>query len=603
MTPDFDSKIKERFSKQLFRLEDSLSSVAKSVVAFLKPVFFILALVYLLFISFHIGFSKEKEYFGIGFFNYLLWGLFLTRYLPEFLILKKRKKIRWIIDGGLFAAGLVIGGAMMNGTPADGSIQAWMIDHFLLLNAYAVFLIAAELPHLFRLINSLKIVPSLLFAMSFLAVILIGSVLLMFPNAHAQPVSYLDALFTSVSAVCVTGLTVVDTASVYTDLGKIIIMGLIQLGGLGIMTFTGFFGYIFTGSASYKDRLLLRELVSSKTMSGLFRMLMQIIGVTFFFEIAGAFLIYMSIGGTDLDKVFFSVFHAISAFCNAGFSTVPDGLANSVLRSNHAMQLVISVLIILGGIGFPVLIVLLRYLSMLAGGLLKKPKARHRLPWISVSSRIVLISTFVLLAFGTLIYYFLEHDNLSGFSWLQQLMVSFFGSVSSRTAGFNIVDITQWSYPTVLLMIFLMWVGASPASTGGGVKTTTFAVAVKAAYDFIRGRQNVEIGNREIGTDTLTRVLVIILLSLAVIFIGFFVLLNTDQRKDPVHLLFECFSAFGTVGLSMVNTSELSNSGKVVIMILMFIGRIGPLSLLTGLFISDRRKYYSYPREDLVINS
>ncbi len=603
MTPDSDHKIKERFSRQLFRLEDSLASLATAAVAFLKPVFLFLSLLYVLFILIHIGFSERNEYLGIDFFQYLLWGLFLSRYLPEFLILKKRKKIRWIVDGGLFVSGLVIGGAMMNGTPDDGSTKAWMIDHFLLLNAYAVFLIAAELPHLFRLINSLKIVPSLLFAMSFLAVILIGSVLLMFPNAHAQPVSYLDALFTSVSAVCVTGLTVVDTASAYTDLGKIIIMALIQLGGLGIMTFTGFFGYIFTGSASYNDRLLLRELISSKTMSGLFRMLMQIIGVTFFLEIAGAFLIYLSIGGTGLDKAFFSAFHAISAFCNAGFSTVPDGLANSVLRTNYLVQLIISVLIILGGIGFPVLIVLLRYLSWLIAGLLKKPKVRHRLRAIAVSGRIVLVSTFVLLIFGALSYYFLERNHLKQLPGFDQLMISFFGSVSSRTAGFNIVDITQWSYPTVLLMIFLMWVGASPASTGGGIKTTTFAVAVKAAYDFIRGRQNVEIGNREIGTDTLTRVLVIILLSLAVIFTGFFILLNTEPGKDPVHLLFECFSAFGTVGLSMVNTAELSHGGKIVVMIMMFIGRIGPLSLLTGLFISDKRKYYTYPREDLVINS
>lgn len=603
MTPDSDHKIKERFSRQLFRLEDSLASLATAAVAFLKPVFLFLSLLYVLFILIHIGFSERNEYLGIDFFQYLLWGLFLSRYLPEFLILKKRKKIRWIVDGGLLVSGLVIAGAMMNGTPADGSTKAWMVDHFLLLNAYAVFLIAAELPHLFRLINSLKIVPSLLFAMSFLAVILIGSVLLMFPNAHVQPVSYLDALFTSVSAVCVTGLTVVDTASAYTGLGKIIIMALIQLGGLGIMTFTGFFGYIFTGSASYKDRLLLRELISSKTMSGLFRMLMQIIGVTFFFEIAGAFLIYLSIDGTGLDKAFFSAFHAISAFCNAGFSTVPDGLASSVLRTNYPMQFIISVLIILGGIGFPVLIVLLRYLSWLIAGLLKKPKVRHRLHGIAVSGRIVLVSTLVLLVFGTLSYYLLERNHLKQLPGFDQLMISFFGSVSSRTAGFNIVDITQWSYPTVLLMIFLMWVGASPASTGGGIKTTTFAVAVKAAYDFIRGRQNVEIGNREIGTDTLTRVLVIILLSLAVIFTGFFVLLNTEPGKDPVHLLFECFSAFGTVGLSMVNTAELSNGGKIVIMIMMFIGRIGPLSLLTGLFISDKRKYYTYPREDLVINS
>ena len=181
-------------------------------------------------------------------------------------------------------------------------------------------------------------------------------------------------------------------------------------------------------------------------------------------------------------------------------------------------------------------------------------------------------------------------------------MTSFFGSVSARTAGFNMVDITEWSYPTIFLMIFLMWVGASPGSTGGGIKTTTFAVALKASYDFIRGRQIVEIGNRQIGTETLTRVLVVVLLSLVVIFSGFFILLITDPGKNPVHLLFESFSAFGTVGLSITNTSTLSSSGKILIMMMMFIGRLGPLTVLMGLFVSDKKRYYSYPKQDLVIN-
>ncbi|MGV8138025.1 MAG: potassium transporter TrkG [Mangrovibacterium sp.] len=605
MAPDL-YQLREKIYKRFFRLQDALARLSVKVIFILELVFPVLSLVYLALILIYIGFSEDSGFYqDPELYRYLFYGLFLSRYLPEFLSLKKRKKIRWFIDGGLFLTGIAISRALLKEEVPEGTQLSWISDHFLLLNVYIVLFIVAELPRLFRVINSLRIAPALLFALSFLAVILIGSGLLMLPNAQAQPVSYLEALFTSASAVCVTGLIVVDTATAYTTLGKIIILFLIQLGGLGIMTFTGFFSYLFTGSATYKDRLLLRDLLSSETMGGLFRTLIQIVGVTFLIEIAGAVLIYLSASNAANDPVFFSVFHAVSAFCNAGFSTLSDGLGNSVLLNNYMLQTTIAVLIILGGIGFPVLLSLLNYCLGFTGKPGKSNKMKKK-KWHmitrAVSTRIVLVSTVGLLAAGTLAYYLLERKALHGLSGTSQFMTSFFGSVSARTAGFNMVDITRWSYPTIFLMIFLMWVGASPGSTGGGIKTTTFAVAMKAAYDFIRGRQIVEIGNRQIGTETLTRVLVVILLSLGVIFTGFFGLLITDPGKNPVHLLFESFSAFGTVGLSITNTSTLSSSGKILIMIMMFIGRLGPLTVLMGLFVSDKKKYYSYPKEDLIIN-
>ncbi len=605
MAPDL-YQIREKIFKRFFRLQDALALLSTKVIFILELVFPMLSLVYLAFILIHIGFSEDGGFYqDPEWYRYLFFGLFLSRYLPEFLSLKKRQKIRWFIDGGLFLVGIAIGWAMWKGKSPDATGVAWTTDHFLLLNVYIALLIVAEMPRLFQVINSLRIAPALLFALSFLSVILIGSGLLMLPNAQAQPVSYLEALFTSASAVCVTGLIVVDTATAYTTLGKIIILILIQLGGLGIMTFTGFFSYLFTGSASYKDRLLLRDLLSSETMGGLFRTLIQIVGVTFLIEIAGAILIYTGTSDAVEDPVFFSVFHTISAFCNAGFSTLSDGLGSPVLQNNYLLQTTIAVLIILGGIGFPVLLSLLNYSLGFAGNpgkLNKTKKKKWHMITRPVSTRIVLVSTIGLLAAGTLAYYLLERNALQGLPGTGQFMTSFFGSVSARTAGFNMVDITEWSYPTIFLMIFLMWVGASPGSTGGGIKTTTFAVALKASYDFIRGRQIVEIGNRQIGTETLTRVLVVVLLSLVVIFSGFFILLITDPGKNPVHLLFESFSAFGTVGLSITNTSTLSSSGKILIMMMMFIGRLGPLTVLMGLFVSDKKRYYSYPKQDLIIN-
>jgi len=599
-------KIKEKLFKQFFLLQDYIAILSKKGIYALKFVFAFFASAYVIHLLIHVGFSDKWDFYsGNNFYKYIFYGLFLSRYIPEVLILKKRNSLRWIIDGILFTTGILIGYTLLKGNAAE-EWASRIFGNFLLLNIYIIILIVAELHRLFRVVNSLRMSPASLFALSFLVLILAGSGLLMMPNARVEPISYLDALFTSASAVCVTGLVVVDTSAAFTDLGKIIILILIQVGGLGIMTFTGFFSYIFTGSASYKDRFLLKEMLSAETMSSLFKALIQIVVVTFLIELLGALLIYLNIGDVGQDPILFSVFHSVSAFCNAGFSTLPDGLGNTLVKDNYAVQSVISLLIILGGIGFPVLLALLKYTrySLRRWTTVDKTK---KIKWHMVTNhagtRIVLISTFVLLIAGTLGYYLLEKNNsLEGMSGTGQFMVSFFGSVSARTAGFNVVDITKWSYPTIFLMIFLMWVGASPGSTGGGIKTTTFVVALKTVFDFIRGRKTVEIWNREIGTETIYRVLVVILLSVVVIFLGFFVLLVTDPYKNPVHLLFECFSAFGTVGLSIANTATLSGSGKITIIILMFLGRLGPLTVLTGLFVSGRKKYYRYPKQDLIIN-
>jgi trk system potassium uptake protein TrkH len=204
---------------------------------------------------------------------------------------------------------------------------------------------------------------------------------------------------------------------------------------------------------------------------------------------------------------------------------------------------------------------------------------------------------------GTIIYYLFESENsLKGNDNIQKIIISFFGSVSSRTAGFNISDLTLWSYPTVFLMILLMWIGASPGSTGGGIKTTTFALAFRTAWNNIRGKERIKISNREISNSTISRVLSIVFLSLMLIGGGFFCLLLTEPGKDPAYLLFECFSAYGTVGLSIADSGTFSSAGKVVDMILMFVGRVGPLTLFTGLLVSYRKIYSKYPEVDLVIN-
>lgn len=600
-------KIKERIFKRLFLLQDITSKYIRIFSPFIKFIFSVLALFYIVLVILNIGFAKEEEIIpGIGTFEIIFYGLFITRYIPELFHLKKRKIIRWVIDGGLFIGGLFLFIGLLK---SRGNGSNWLNEkplHFIFLNIYLVLLIGSEIYRIFRIINKIRISPSLLFSLSFLFVIFLGSGLLMLPNSQLVPLTYLDALFTSTSAVCVTGLVVVDTSTAFTELGQLIILILIQVGGLGIMTFTFFFSYFFTGSASLKDRMLLKEALSSERISDLFSILIQIISVTFLIELLGAVFIFFSLKNSIDDAVFFSVFHSVSAFCNAGFSTLSGGLYNTSLQNNYPFQTVIALLIIIGGIGFPVLIAILGYIKNRIASSINSNKVKQ-VKWHMVSNqigvKIVLVSTFILLVTGTIGYYLLEmNTSMEGSSGIQKLMTSFFGSVSARTAGFNVVDITEWSLPTILLMLFLMWVGASPGSTGGGIKTTTFTVALKTVWDFLRGRQNVEIGNREIGTETIKRILVVIILSGIVISIGFFSLMINDPEKDPVYLLFESFSAFGTVGLSLVDTATLSGNSKITIIITMFLGRLGPLTVLSGLFLSDSTRHYKYPKHNFSIN-
>jgi len=600
-------RIKERFFKQYFLLQDDFKIIGTYVSAFMTFLFAMISVFYVfLFIS-HFGFQNEQISKEINHYaQIILYLLFYTRYFSEILVLRERKTKQWIIDGFTFLLFLAVVLYNIN----RGNLYMGLFDdvlNFVIINIAILFLIITRLSSVFHVISSIKIDPALLIVLSFLFMVFLGSGLLMLPKAQAQPVSYFQSLFTSVSAVCVTGLTVVDITQYYTELGRLIIICLIQIGGLGIMTFTGFFGYVFTGSATYKDRLLIKEMVSSDTLDSLFKILTQIIFITFLIEFIGACVIYCSLGNDFLgNKILFSVFHSISAFCNAGFSTAEGGMTASFLRGNTLFIITIAILIIFGGLGFPVILILLKTMRNSFAGIFPGLK-REKLRWHPLSNNInyhiVLSSTAILLILGTVIYFFLEKNNsLQNISVFNQWLISFFGSVSARTAGFNLVDMTKWTTPTIFLMMFLMWVGASPGSTGGGIKTITFALALKICFSFIRGRSSLQIGNREIGRETLVRVMVVIILSFVFISISYFFLLITDQDKNPVNLLFETFSAFGTVGLSIVDTSTLSHGGQSIIMVLMFLGRLGPLTVLSGMFLSEKKQYFKYPRQNLVIN-
>jgi Trk-type K+ transport system membrane component len=449
--------------------------------------------------------------------------------------------------------------------------------------------------------------PAQLFILSFLVIILIGSFLLILPNATYDGISYLDALFTSTSAVCVTGLVVVDTGTHFTLFGQTIIMILIQVGGLGILTFASYFSYFFKGGTSYENQLSLSDMTSSRTLGEVFSTLKYIILITFGIELFAGILIYSSIDSSNFakqsDQLFFSAFHSISAFCNAGFSTLTNSLYETGFRFNYYLQLIIILTFILGGLGFPIVANILKYMKYKITTLFSSKKSKYR-PWVlNLNSRITLVTTLSISLVAFIMFYFLEYNNtLTEHNGFGKVVTALFGATTPRTAGFNTIDTGAIAFPTLMMVFLLMWIGASPQSTGGGIKTSTFAIATLNILSLAKGKSRIEIFRREIADISVRRAFAIISLSLVVIGFAIMFISMFDPDKKLKDIAFECFSAYSTVGLSLGITGDLSSSSKLVIIVVMFIGRISMLSLVIAVFKKIKHKNYSYPKEEMTIN-
>lgn len=455
--------------------------------------------------------------------------------------------------------------------------------------------------------NRTIINPAQLFILSFLVIIIIGSFLLILPNATYDGISYLDALFTSTSAVCVTGLVVVDTGTHFTLFGQSVIMILIQVGGLGILTFTSYFSHFFKGGTSYENQFILSEMTSAKKLGEVFSTLKYIILITFGIELFAGILIYTSLDSTTFgsqpEQLFFSVFHSISAFCNAGFSTLTNNLYETGFRFNYYLQLVIIFTFVLGGLGFPIIVNILKYLKYKIVTLFSSRKSKYR-PWIlNLNSRITLITTLSLSLVAFVIFYFLEYNNtLAEHNGFGKMVTALFGATTPRTAGFNAVDTAAMAFPTLMMVFLLMWIGASPQSTGGGIKTSTFAIAILNILSLAKGKSRIEIFRREIADISVRRAFAIISLSLVVIGFSIMFIYIFDPEKELMDIAFECFSAYGTVGLSLGITGDLSGASKFVVIVVMIVGRISMLSLVIAVFKKIKHKNYRYPTEEIMIN-
>ena len=450
--------------------------------------------------------------------------------------------------------------------------------------------------------------PAQLFLISFVVIILGGTLLLSLPGATYEGIGLLDALFTATSAVCVTGLIVVDTATHFTFFGQSILLFLIQIGGLGILTFVSYFSYFFKGEISYEKQIAINQINSSGAIGKELGLLKSILIITLSIEAFSALLIFYNTDPAAFnsvsERVFFSVFHAVSAFCNAGFSTLSDSLMQGGFQFNYGLQLAIILTFVIGGLGFPIVSNIVSYLSYKTKGVFSffdKPNYR---PWVlTLNSRIALITTIILTVGGTFVFFGLEKDGvLSSHSGFGKLVTALFGATTPRTAGFNTVDASHFRFPTLLLTMFLMWVGASPKSTGGGIKTSTLAIAILNILSLARGRERIELYRREIVEVTVKRAFAMISLSIIVIAIGVLGISAFEPDLTMIEIAFESVSAYSTTGLSMGITSSLSPISKFIIIILMFVGRVSALTVLIAIFRNVINQNYRYPKEEITIH-
>lgn len=454
--------------------------------------------------------------------------------------------------------------------------------------------------------------PTLLMASSFLVFIVMGSFLLMLPRCTYHGISYIDSLFISSSAVSITGLTSVDIPSTFTPLGILVLSLLIQLGSLGIITFTSFFAMFFTGGTSIYNQLLLKDVVYSKSMNSLVPTLLYVLGFTLTIEVIGALCVYFTIPdtiGLDMrEKLMFSAFHAMSSFCNAGFSCMPEGMSNPVfLHSDQSIYIVTSVLIFAGAVGFPILVnfkeIIRFYIQKGINAVLKTRKHMVPVHIYDLNTKIVLCTTLSILAVGIVSFFVLEYDNtLRGMSLYEKVVQSVFNALVPRSAGFSSMNPAMFLDITLLLIIIQMVIGGASQSMAGGIKVNTFGTAVLNLRSVLFGHNRATAYHRTISQASVRRANAVILISTFALVAYLVTILLLEPALPTKSLVFEVISALFTVGSSLGITGELGNASKVVLCTAMFLGRVGILSLIVGITTSRRDVSDHYPEDSIIIS-
>lgn len=439
--------------------------------------------------------------------------------------------------------------------------------------------------------NQVGLNPPQTLAIGFLTTIIVGAFLLMLPVSTypGHRLSLIDALFEATSAVCVTGLVVVDTGTSFTVFGQVVLMVLISIGGLGFMTYGILIALLLGKKIGLSNRLLIQSATNQFSLSGMVRLVKIILFTTFMIEGAGAVLLAVAwsneMGWSK--ALYYGLFHSISAFNNAGFGLESDSLSKWV--GNLPVNIIITSLFIIGGIGFTVI--------------MEVRKNFNFQKW-SLHTKLVLITTFILNIAATILFFGIEHQNphtLGQLSLGDQIVASYFQATTPRTAGFNTLDLTQMKTDSILLTMALMFVGGSTGGTAGGIKITTFLLLILVVWSFITEKEDINLFKRRIANELVFRALAISIIGVVLIFTAVFLLQMTEKNIPLMKLAFEAVSAFGTVGLSLGATPELSSLGKIIIIILMFVGRLGPLTIAFALIKKQSKAKFRYPEEKILI--
>ena len=430
-------------------------------------------------------------------------------------------------------------------------------------------------------------------ALGFILVILVGALILTLPisTTSGESTNFLDALFTATSAVCVTGLIVVDTGTYWNMFGQTVIMILIEIGGLGFMSFTTLIAIILGKKITLRERLILQDAMNTFNIQGLVKMVKYVLMFTVSVQFFGALLFSTQfVPEYGLGRgMFYSIFHSISAFCNAGFDIFGNFSSLTSYNSNAVVILVASALIIIGGLGFTV------WSELYSSKSLKK---------VSLHSKMVILMTTVLVLGGTVLMFLFENKNvntIADMSFIDKVMNSFFASVTPRTAGFNSIPTDGMTTAGQFLTIILMFIGGSPGSTAGGIKTTTIGILIVTIVCVIKGREDVEVFKRRFSKELVYRAFTLIFIGLSLVIVVTMLLSYTEKGASFMALFYEAVSAFGTAGLTLGLTSELSNIGKVLIIFLMYLGRVGPLTVVLSITRKRINSGIKYPEGKILI--
>ena len=442
-------------------------------------------------------------------------------------------------------------------------------------------------------IKKFKLHPVQILSLGFAIVILIGAILLSLPISSVDNnyTNFLDALFTSTSAVCVTGLITIDTGTYWNALGQCVILMLIEIGGLGFMSLTTFIAVLLGKKITLRDRLIMQEAMNTFKIEGLIKMLQYVLGFTIIIQLAGAVLLSTQfIPQLGLSKgIFFSIFHSVSAFCNAGFDL--NGNFNSLTgyANNSIILLTLSFLIIIGGLGFTVIIELYNFQ--------KKKK-------LSINSKIVLLVTGTLIIIGTILMLCFEYKNpetLGMMNAKDKLLNAYFAAVTPRTAGFNSISTDSMSMAGKFITIILMFIGGSPGSTAGGLKTTTVGILVLTVICVLKGREETEAFGRRFSKETVYKSFTIVAVGVMWVVIVTLMLTILEPQHSFINLFYEAASAFGTAGLSTGVTQSIGGLSKILLIMSMYIGRVGPLTVLFAIINRNKKKGYKYPEGKILI--